>query len=414
MSKEILSVNLLDVTYPKRNLRNDNYPITVLSRMKEKNERVLISISGTRYETLASTLNKYPETLLGTREKRSRLMHNSQIFLNRHRGSFDAILFYYQSSGNLTLPPGVAMEVFEHECEYFGICQSALQQMKEKQEYLHKYTRYIPAENKYSKRKKHCWIFCDFPNFHYNYIYALSYFIFSFGLIVISIAVYCIDTELSFAYEGEKLKKITEISNTIELALNIYFAFELLSRFYIHPLPRRFIRKPLNIIESISIFTYLLVYFIPKNIVTEFLLSFARSLRCIRLIRLGKILHPIKVAASVFKASISDIAAVISLTIIICIFFGSIMYYVEMVQSHTDFTSIPQSMWWALQTIVTLGYGDIVPDSNLSKYIAIPMVLFGVIIETVILSNLGGRMFRIFYRENKKGNDIYLKRYRYK
>ena len=65
----------------------------------ECSERVVINVSGLRFETQLRTLNQFPETLLGNPQKRNRYYDplRNEYFFDRNRPSFDAVLYYYQS-----------------------------------------------------------------------------------------------------------------------------------------------------------------------------------------------------------------------------------------------------------------------------------------------------------------------------
>lgn len=77
-------------------------------------ERVVINISGLRFETQLKTLSQFPETLLGDPKKRMRYFDplRNEYFFDRNRPSFDAILYYYQSGGRLRRPVNVTLDIF--------------------------------------------------------------------------------------------------------------------------------------------------------------------------------------------------------------------------------------------------------------------------------------------------------------
>ena len=76
-------------------------------------ERVVINISGLRFETQLKTLAQFPETLLGDPKKRMRYFDplRNEYFFDRNRPSFDAILYYYQSGGRLRRPVNVPLDL---------------------------------------------------------------------------------------------------------------------------------------------------------------------------------------------------------------------------------------------------------------------------------------------------------------
>ncbi|KFM58916.1 Potassium voltage-gated channel protein Shaker, partial [Stegodyphus mimosarum] len=72
-------------------------------------ERVVINVSGLRFETQLRTLNQFPDSLLGDPGRRIRYFDplRNEYFFDRNRPSFDAILYYYQSGGRLRRPVNV-------------------------------------------------------------------------------------------------------------------------------------------------------------------------------------------------------------------------------------------------------------------------------------------------------------------
>ena len=77
-----------------------------------------------RFETHLSTINNFPETLLGNSVKRQRHFDskNNEYFFERHRQSFESILFYYQSDGRfLSRPINVSPEIFFDEIIFFQL-----------------------------------------------------------------------------------------------------------------------------------------------------------------------------------------------------------------------------------------------------------------------------------------------------
>ncbi|CAF3901454.1 unnamed protein product [Rotaria sordida] len=104
--------------------------------MREPNNEspiVVINVSGRRYETRLSTLENFPETLLGNESKRQRFWLNerNEYFFDRHRGCFESILHYYQSNGQLRRPDTISLDIFLEEVSFFQLGPKAYDQLKE-------------------------------------------------------------------------------------------------------------------------------------------------------------------------------------------------------------------------------------------------------------------------------------------
>ena len=98
------------------NKRNDDDANAVTNNVDGNDfddERVVINVSGMRYETRKRTLERFPNTLLGNATRRDRYFDvlRNEYFFDRNRPSFDAVLYYYQSGGRLRRPINVPLEV---------------------------------------------------------------------------------------------------------------------------------------------------------------------------------------------------------------------------------------------------------------------------------------------------------------
>lgn len=86
-------------------------------------DKVVINVSGLRFETRASTLQRYPHTLLGDKQRRAHFFDymNNEYFFERHRSSFEAVLYFYQSGGRLGRPENISAEIFLEEIKFFDL-----------------------------------------------------------------------------------------------------------------------------------------------------------------------------------------------------------------------------------------------------------------------------------------------------
>lgn len=103
-----------------------------------------------------------------------------------------------------------------------------------------------------------------------------------------------------------------------------------------------------------------------------------RALRLLRIFRIFKLTHflsEMSFLSSALKSSAKKISIFMLVVLTLVIILGSVMYMVE--SRETGFTSIPDSIYWAIVTITTVGYGDISPATPLGKFIASIIMLIG-------------------------------------
>jgi voltage-gated potassium channel len=175
--------------------------------------------------------------------------------------------------------------------------------------------------------------------------------------------------------------------NISEWIITILFSLEYITRIISIKKPLKYVFSFYGIIDLLStIPKYLSLFFIGSH-------HFA-ALRALRLLRIFRILKLARyIGASdrlliALKASKAKIAVFLFFVIILCLILGTVMYMVE--GAENGFTSIPRSVYWAIVTLTTVGYGDIAPHTPLGQFIAsIIMILgYGIIaIPTGIVSS---------------------------
>ncbi|XP_035238545.1 potassium voltage-gated channel subfamily A member 2 isoform X2 [Anguilla anguilla] len=110
-------------------------------------ERVVINISGLRFETQLKTLSQFPETLLGDPKKRMRYFDplRNEYFFDRNRPSFDAILYYYQSGGRIRRPVNVPIDIFSEEIRFYELGEEAMEKFREDEGFIKEEERPLPS-----------------------------------------------------------------------------------------------------------------------------------------------------------------------------------------------------------------------------------------------------------------------------
>lgn len=123
----------------------------------------------------------------------------------------------------------------------------------------------------------------------------------------------------------------------------------------------------------------ILPFFLPLLIPID--LRFIRALRLLRIFRLLK-LGRYSYALSLLSRSLQNIKEVIAVAffalVIILILASSMMFYIENEAQPEKFSSIPDTMWWAIATLTTVGYGDIYPITPLGKFLGSFIAILGI------------------------------------
>lgn len=100
-----------------------------------------------------------------------------------------------------------------------------------------------------------------------------------------------------------------------------------------------------------------------------------RLLRVFRIFKLAEYLGEARVLTQALRASARKIAVFIQTVLVMVLIVGSLMYLIETPEA--GFTSIPQSIYWAIVTMTTVGYGDIAPQTVLGKILASLVMILG-------------------------------------
>lgn len=186
----------------------------------------------------------------------------------------------------------------------------------------------------------------------------------------------------------------------LEWILSVIFLAEYLMRIYISSKPLKYILSPLGIVDLISVSPILLLAF------TDYF-HYLRIIRLVRLIRIFKIFKINKFTKEAYSlyhslvASIYKISVFMFFVVMLSIIMGGLMFIFEGGKSG-GFDSIPESIYWAIVTITTVGFGDITPVTDVGKFLASIMMLLGYAIIAVPTGIVSVEMFRQREKEMKQ------------
>jgi len=166
----------------------------------------------------------------------------------------------------------------------------------------------------------------------------------------------------------------------LEWVLTIAFSIEYIIRIMAVEKAKKYIFSFYGIIDFLALVpTYLSLIFVG----THYLLVIRalRLLRVFRILKLGRFVGESEHLGSALRASRHKIIIFIGAVMSIVIIMGTIMYMVE--GQDNGFTSIPRSVYWAIVTLTTVGYGDIAPHTVLGQALASVLMIMGYAIIAV-------------------------------
>lgn len=163
---------------------------------------------------------------------------------------------------------------------------------------------------------------------------------------------------------------------TLEWIFTIAFSIEYGLRLYSVKRPLKYATSFYGVIDLLSVLPTYISLLIPGS---QYLLTLRalRLLRIFRIFKLARYVSESRTIAQAMRASLPKITVFILTVLIIVLFLGSAMYVIEGNHPESGFTSIPRSMYWAIVTVTTVGFGDITPVTGLGQFVSAVLMLIG-------------------------------------
>ncbi|KAM6310927.1 potassium voltage-gated channel subfamily A member 3-like [Podargus strigoides] len=399
-------------------------------------ERVVINISGLRFETQLKTLAQFPETLLGDPRKRMRYFDplRNEYFFDRNRPSFDAILYYYQSGGRIRRPVNVPIDIFSEEIRFYQLGEEAMEKFREDEGFIREEQRPLPDK----EFQRQVWLLFEYPESSGP---ARGIAIVSVLVILISIVIFCLETLPEFRDDHDyeqtggtfgtgggplppdvftnssssatsMVSSFTDPFFVVETLCIIWFSFELLVRFFACPSKATFSKNIMNIIDIVAIIPYFITLGTElaerqgngQQAMSLAILRVIRLVRVFRIFKLSRHSKGLQILGQTLKASMRELGLLIFFLFIGVILFSSAVYFAEADDPSSGFSSIPDAFWWAVVTMTTVGYGDMHPITIGGKIVGSLCAIAGVLTIAlpvpVIVSN-----FNYFYHRETEGEE---------
>ena len=224
-------------------------------------------------------------------------------------------------------------------------------------------------------------------------------------LIAFNVLSVIVQTEAAIDVEYQAFFQINETVSTlifsIEYILRIWlsnlqvkFANPIFGRL-------RYARSPMSLVDFIAIVPFFLQFI-------EMDLRIARAIRLMRLIRIlkmGRYAHAVSTLYAVVSRKKEELAITVFVSVMILILSASCMFFAENAAQPEAFSSIPSTMWWAVVTLTSVGYGDVSPITGIGKVVGALVCMIGVLVVALPTGILASGFMEVMkeQRGEKKG-----------
>ena len=192
----------------------------------------------------------------------------------------------------------------------------------------------------------------------------------------------------------------------METGFVVFFTIEYISRWVVDHYPIKFVYQPVNIIDLAAIVPYYLELIFKSNVNLRYIRTI-RLARVFRVLKLGKSFGGTEVLVAAVQDSLPALSVPFFMLIIGVIIFASLLHAVERGeydeitdafyvtdsitgdQVRSEFISIPESLWWALVTVTTVGYGDASPNTPWGKVAASACMIYGIFFMAMPIAIIG-------------------------
>lgn len=173
-----------------------------------------------------------------------------------------------------------------------------------------------------------------------------------------------------------------DILTIMEYTLTAFFTIEYLLRVYCSPVKKDYILSFFGIIDLLATLPLYLSFLLPSA-KYMFILRTFRLIRIFRVLKLFVFINEGYLLMESIKRSMNKILVYFLFVIVLVTIIGTLMFMVEGGQPGTQFTDIPSSIYWAIVTLTTVGYGDITPVTAVGRLLSGLVMILGYTIIAV-------------------------------
>ncbi|XP_027022377.1 potassium voltage-gated channel subfamily D member 3 isoform X1 [Tachysurus fulvidraco] len=387
-------------------------PVAPPDMNKRQDELIILNVSGRRFQTWRNTLDRFPDTLLGSSEKEFFFNEETrEYFFDRDPDVFRSILNFYRT-GKLHYPRYECISAYDEELAFFGIIPEIIsdccyEEYKDRKRENAERLMDDLEDSKDSKLPHMTFretMWRAFENPHTSTMALVFYYVTGF-FIAVSVITNVVETVPCGSTPNQRDipcgERYTVAFFCMDTACVMIFTVEYLMRLFAAPSRYRFMRSVMSIIDVVAILPYYIGLVMTNNEDVSGAFVTLRVFRVFRIFKFSRHSQGLRILGYTLKSCASELGFLLfSLTMAIIIF-ATVMFYAEKGSASSKFTSIPASFWYTIVTMTTLGYGDMVPKTIAGKIFGSICSLSGVLVIALPVPVIVSNFSRIYHQNQR-------------
>ncbi|XP_029470351.1 potassium voltage-gated channel subfamily G member 1 [Rhinatrema bivittatum] len=415
------SETLKGVFYQRAKLVQPEEDLYTRAHPEDRKHHVIINVGGIKYLLPWTTLDEFPLTRLGQLRFCSNFdeilsicddydVTCNEFFFDRNPGAFRTILTFLRV-GKLRLLREMCTLSFQEELLYWGIEEDNLEWCC-KRRYLQKIEEFAelnaredelienenPGEPVDETRASACMRkLRDMVEKPQSGLPGKVFACLSVLFVTITAVNLSIST-MPDLREEEETGECSQMCYNIFIVESVcvaWFSLEFLLRFIQAPSKFAFLRRPLNLIDIVAILPYYITLVVDSSSLGHkkpssgnsyldkvgLVLRILRALRILYVMRLARHSLGLQTLGLTARRCTREFGLLLLFLCVAIALFAPLLYLIENEMSDSkEFTSIPACYWWAVITMTTVGYGDMVPRSIPGQVVALSSILSGILL----------------------------------
>ncbi|XP_077015488.1 voltage-gated potassium channel regulatory subunit KCNG1 [Tamandua tetradactyla] len=380
---------------------------------EDRRRQIIINVGGMKYALPWTTLDEFPLTRLGQLKACTSFddilsvcddydVTCNEFFFDRNPGAFGTILTFLRA-GKLRLLREMCALSFREELLYWGVAEDRLDGCC-KRRYLQKLEEFAetveredeiatpdsetddsrgPAEGRCMRRLR------DMVERPHS---GLPGKVFA-GLSVLFVTVTAVNLSVSTLpslREEEEQGQCSQMCRSVFVVESVcvgWFSLEFVLRLVQAPRKLAFLRSPLTLVDAAAILPYYAALLVRGAAGGSYLdqvglvLRVLRALRILSVVRLARHSLGLRTLGLTARRCAREFGLLLLFLCVAVALFAPLLYVVENeMAGGPEFTSIPACYWWAVITMTTVGYGDMVPRSMPGQVVALSSILSGILL----------------------------------